>query len=184
MRWNRPKVVTDVGLNAVTRHYEHIEVKPYAGACGAEIFGVDTSKSLPEMAIEEIKLAHLDHLVIFFRDQNITPEGLKEFGSHFGTFHIHPFAGGLEDHPEIMPVIKTPEKLYNFSETWHSDVTFDETPPMGTILGAIDIPEYRGNTMFSNQYLAYDLLSDIYKEMLEGLHAVHNAQYAYGREEY
>lgn len=181
MKWQRPKVIPRDGLNAVQRQYRHIEVKPYAGACGAEIHGVDISSPVPPQAIAEIKLAHLDHLVIFFRDQLIEPDSLKAFGRHFGTFHTHPFVGSLEGHPEIMLVIKNPEDKYNFSGTWHSDVTFDEKPPMGSMLCAMEVPEFGGNTLFSNQYLAYEMLSDKYKKMLEGLYAVHSAENVYGR---
>ena len=180
MKWQRPKVIPGSGLNSVQRNYRHIEVKPYAGACGAEIFGIEISRPVATEAIEEIKLAHLDHMVIFFRDQTIEPESLKEFGSHFGSFHIHPFVGTLEGHQEIMMVIKNPEDKYNFSGTWHSDVTFDPIPPLGSMLCAIDVPLYGGNTLFANQYLAYDMLSDTYKKMLEGLNAIHSAENVYG----
>lgn len=182
MKWQRPKVIPGIGLNAVRRSYQHIEVKPYGGACGAEIFGVQISSSISNDAINEIKLAFLDHLVIFFRDQTINPQGLKAFGKHFGSFHIHPFVGSLEDHPEIMIVVKNPEDKYNFSGTWHSDVTFDETPPLGSILCAMDVPTYGGNTLFANQYLAYDMLSDTYKSILSGLNAVHSAENVYGEQ--
>lgn len=182
MKWQRPKVIPGIGLNAVRRSYQHIEVKPYGGACGAEIFGVDISSSISNDAISEIKLAFLDHLVIFFRNQTIGPQGLKAFGKHFGSFHIHPFVGSLENHPEIMIVVKNPEDKYNFSGTWHSDVTFDETPPLGSILCAMDVPTYGGNTLFANQYLAYDMLSDTYKTILSDLNAIHSAENVYGEQ--
>ncbi len=182
MKWQRPKLIPGKGLNAVQREYEHIAVKPYAGACGAEIFGIDISKPVSDDAIREVKAAFLDHMVIFLRDQTIVPEGLKDFGRHFGSFHIHPFVGSLDDHPEIMMVVKNPEDQYNFSGTWHSDVTFDESPPLGSILCAMEIPEYGGNTLFANQYLAYDMLSDAYKQMLSELRAIHSAENVYGQD--
>ena len=180
MKWNRPKVIPGIGLNAIKRRYRHVEVKPYAGACGAEIFGVDISRPVPSAVIEEIKAAFLDHMVIFLRDQAIEPESLKAFGSNFGSFHIHPFVGSLEGHPEIMMVVKNPQDKYNFSGTWHSDVTFDEIPPLGSLLCAIDVPQYGGNTLFANQYLAYDMLSDTFKGLLSGLKAIHSAENVYG----
>ncbi len=180
MKWQRPKVIPGTGLNSIQRDYQHITVKPYAGACGAEVYGVDISQPVPIEVIEETKQAYLDHLVIFLRDQDIHPEGLKDFGRHFGTFHVHPFVGSLEHHPEIMLVVKNPEDQYNFSGTWHSDVTFDEIPPMGSILCAKEIPEFGGNTLFANQYLAYEMLSDTYKQLLTGLRAVHSAENVYG----
>ena len=180
MKWQRPKVIPGNGLNTTKRSYKHIDVRPYAGACGAEIFGVDISKPVDSEVIEEVKLAHLDHLVIFLRDQTIEPEGLKNFGRHFGTFHIHPFVGSLEGHPEIMMVVKNPEDKYNFSGTWHSDVTFDAAPPLGSILCAMEVPNFGGNTLFANQYLAYEMLSDTYKKLLSGMNAIHSAENMYG----
>ncbi len=182
MKWQRPKVIPGKGLNAVQRDYRYIDVRPYAGACGAEIFGIDISKPVPIAVIDEVKTAYLDHMVIFLRDQKIEPEGLKNFGSHFGSFHIHPFVGSLEGHPEIMMVVKNPEDKYNFSGTWHSDVTFDVTPPLGSILCAMDVPDYGGNTLFANQYLAYEMLSDVYKKMLSNMNAIHSAENVYGEE--
>ena len=182
MKWQRPKVIPGRGLNSIQRDYHHIEVKPYAGACGAEIFGVDISKPVSTKEIAEIRQAFLDHLVIFFRDQTIEPESLKEFGSQFGTFHIHPYVGSLENHPEIMMVIKNPEDKYNFSGTWHSDVTFAVQPPLGSMLCGMEVPNYGGNTLFANQYLAYEMLSDTYKNLLAGLQAIHSAENVYGQD--
>ena len=182
MKWQRPKVIPGKGLNAIQREYQLIDVRPYAGACGAEIFGIDISRPVPAVAIDEVKAAYLDHMVIFLRDQKIEPDGLKDFGSHFGSFHFHPFVGSLEGHPEIMMVVKNPEDKYNFSGTWHSDVTFDETPPMGSILCAMEVPDYGGNTLFANQYLAYEMLSENYKKILSQLNAIHSAENVYGEE--
>ncbi len=181
MQRQKPKIIPGIGLNSVRRNYRHIDVKPYAGVCGAEIFGVDISHPIATEVIEEIKAAFLDHLVVFFRDQTIEPESLKNFGRHFGSFHVHPYVGSLEGHPEIMMVVKKPEDKYNFSGSWHSDVTFEEKPPMGTILCGMEVPEYGGNTLFANQYLAYEMLSDTYREMLMNLKALHSAEYVYSQ---
>ncbi len=180
MEWNRPIVIADAELNSVKRDFEKIEVRPYAGACGAEVLGVDICKPQDDETITEIKQAYLDHLVLFFPDQDLEPEGLKAFGRHFGSFHTHAFVEGVDGHPEIMVIAKNPEDKYNFAGDWHSDVTFEEEPPMGSILCGIEIPEYGGNTMFANQYLAYDMLSETYKKMLDGVRAVHSAQNVYG----
>ncbi len=181
MKWHKPKIIPGTNLNSVQRNYRHIDVKPYAGTCGAEIFGVDISSPLSAAEIQEIKTAFLDHLVIFFRDQEISPASLKEFGRHFGSFHVHPFVGSLEGHPEIMMVVKKPDDQYNFSGSWHSDVTFQEKPPLGTILCGMNVPKFGGNTLFANQYLAYEMLSDTYKMMLENLKGVHSAESVYGQ---
>ena len=180
MEWDRHRFIPDENLNAVKHDYREFEVKPYGGACGAEIFGLDIYKPVNQQTVTEIKQALADHLVIFFRDQTIEPEGLKAFGAHFGTFHTHAFVDGVEGHPEIMVVEKDPKDEYNFAGVWHSDVSFEEKPPMGSIFCAIDVPDYGGNTLFANQQLAYDMLSDTYKQMLEGVYALHSAENVYG----
>jgi taurine dioxygenase len=174
-------VVDSERLNAVRTDYRHIEVKPWGGALGAEIFGVDLAQPLDDQTFAEIHQAFLDHLVIFFRDQDITPEQHKDFGRRFGSFHIHPFVPGtLPDHPEIMLVRKTAGDRLNFGGAWHSDVTFAEKPPLGTMLYAREVPEYGGDTLFANMYLAYEMLSEGMKQLLDGLYAVHTARNIYG----
>jgi taurine dioxygenase len=160
-----------------------IDVQKISGALGAEIYGVDLGGPLTNTEFDAVHQAFLDHQVIFFRDQKITPDQHMAFGRRFGELDIHPFAAGLDDHPEVMPVVKEAEDhaSYNFGGTWHSDVTFYEKPALGSILYALDVPPYGGDTMFANQYMAYESLSDGMKEMLGGLTAIHNASHAYGR---
>ena len=160
-----------------------IDVRPVAGALGAEIHGIDLGKSLSNRQFDTIHQAFLDHQVIFFRDQQITPEQHMAFGRRFGDLDIHPFAAGLDDYPEVLPVIKeASDHSGNFGGTWHSDVTFYEKPALGSILYALEVPDYGGDTMFANQYLAYETLSEGMRRMLDGLKAVHNASRAYGTE--
>ena len=159
----------------------NIEVSPIAGALGAEIFGVDLSQPFDDATFAEIRKAYDENLIIFFRDQKITPEQHLAFAGRFGAFDIHPFAAGLPDHPEVLPVIKeADDRGANFGGLWHSDVTFYERPPLGSVLYGIDVPEYGGDTLFANQYLAYETLSDGLKELLDGLTAVHSATRIYG----
>lgn len=159
----------------------NIEVSPIAGALGAEISGVDLSQMLDDATFAQIRKAYDDHLIIFFRDQTITPEQHLAFAGRFGEFDIHPFAASLPDHPEVLPVIKeADDKGANFGGLWHSDVTFYERPPLGSVLYGIDVPEFGGDTLFANQYLAYETLSDGMKEMLDGMTAVHSAIRIYG----
>ena len=170
-------------LNAAKSAYRHIEVRPLGGALGAEIDGVDLAQPLEADILAEIRQALWDHLVIFFRDQTITPGQHKAFGAHFGPFHVHPFVSGtLPNHPEIIVVHKTPQDQLNFGGAWHSDVTFEERPPLGSILYAKEVPEYGGDTLFANMYLAYEMLSDGMKTLLDGLCAVHSARPIYGEE--
>ena len=161
--------------------YKNIDVKPISGALGAEIHGVDLAQPLNNETFAEIRRAFDENLVIFFRDQKLTPEQHKEFGGRFGAFDIHPFAAGLPAHPEVLPVIKeADDHVPGFGSTWHTDVTFYERPPLGSILYALDVPAHGGDTMFANQYLAYETLSEGLKETLEGLTAIHSASRAYG----
>ena len=161
--------------------YSRIEVKRISGALGAEIHGVDLAQPLDNHTFSEVHQALLDNLVIFFRDQKITPEQHKAFGRRFGELDVHPYAKGLPEHPEILPVTKEAEdRGGNFGGTWHSDVTFYEKPALGSILYALDTPPFGGDTLFANQYLAYETLSDGLKRTLDGLTALHNASRSYG----
>ncbi|MAM94779.1 TauD/TfdA family dioxygenase [Parvibaculum sp.] len=159
--------------------YKTIDVKPVSGALGAEIEGVDLSKELSNETFDDIHQAFLDHVVIFFRDQHITHEQHKAFGRRFGTLNIHPYVKGMEGHPEIMQIVKEPEDRINFGGGWHSDMSFLEEPALGSILYAREVPPYGGDTLWANQYLAYETLSDGMKEMLEGLKALHTAKGEY-----
>jgi taurine dioxygenase len=161
--------------------YENISVAPLAGALGAEIGGVDLAQPIDDETFAEIRRAHGEFHVIFFRDQNITPEQHKAFGARFGEFDIHPFAAGLDEHPEVMPVVKEAnDHAGNFGGTWHSDVTFRERPPLGSILYAREVPSHGGDTGFATMCLAYETLSDGLKNTLEGLTAMHSASRPYG----
>ncbi len=154
--------------------YERIEVRPIAGACGAEVFGVDLSKTLDDETFAEVRKAFLDHQVIFFRDQDITEDQHKALGRRFGTLNIHPRYLPLEGHPEIFPIRKEPQHTENIGGVWHSDLTHLPEPPLGSLLYALEVPPAGGDTMFANQYLAYETLSDGMKGMLDEMTAVHD----------
>lgn len=155
--------------------YQTIDVRPIAGALGAELAGVDLSQDLDNETLSDIHQAFLDHLVIFFRDQHITPDQQKALGRRFGTLNIHPYVQGMEGHPEIVEVVREPGEAFNWGGNWHADVTFLEQPALGSILYARSVPPHAGDTMWSNMYLAYETLSDGMKEMLQGLRAVHSS---------
>jgi taurine dioxygenase len=157
-----------------------ISVKPIAGALGAEVSGVDLSRSLPDATIGEIRRALLNHLVIFFHDQQLTPEQHLALGRRFGTLQVHDFVEAMAGYPEILEVRKEPKEKRNFGGGWHTDVSYLERPSLGSVLYALDVPEYGGDTLFANQYLAYEALSDGMKGLLEGLTAIHSASRPYG----
>jgi len=143
-----------------------ILVKPISGGLGAEIEGVDLS-ALDDTAFAEINQAFLDHQVIFFRDQNITPEQQLNLALRFGDIHYHPYMSGMDDHPEILEIIKEPGETYTFGAAWHTDQMFNPSPAKATMLYAKETPTVGGDTMFSSMYKAYDGLSDAMKAMLK-----------------
>ncbi len=146
-----------------------ITVHKIAGAIGAQISGVDLRRELPDETIAQIRCAWLDHVVIFFRDQDISSAQYLAFVERFGTPVEYPFIRGLEGFPVITPVIKLEHERTNFGGMWHSDTTYLDTPPMGTFLLARELPPYGGDTLFANQYLAYEALSDGLKKTVDGL---------------
>lgn len=154
------------------RSYRHIEVRPIAGALGAEIHGVDISRDLEDDVVAEMRQALLDHLVIFLREQTMTPPQQVAFARRFGTPMEYPQLKGLPEAPLITPVVKLEHERNNFGGIWHSDTTYLAEPPMGSMLFAREVPAYGGDTMFANQYLAYEALSDGLKQALEGLMGV------------
>ncbi len=159
--------------------YNKIEVKPISGALGAEIGNVDLSRDLDNETFSDIHQAFLDHQVIFFRDQTLTPEQHKAFARRFGSLNVHPYVQGLEGHPEIIEIVKEPGDKVNFGGGWHSDMSFLEVPALGSVLYAIEVPPYGGDTLFASQHRAYEGLSDGMKALLDGLKAVHSAKNEY-----
>lgn len=159
--------------------FKRIQVKPVTSRTGAEIEGVDLSSPMDDETFAEVRQAFLRHCVIFFRDQQLTHEGQKAFARRFGDLHIHPAIPGPEGHPEIMAIHTDENSTYIAGERWHSDVSCDEEPPLGTLLYLHTVPEVGGDTLFSNMYAAYDALSDRMKDYLEGLTAVHDGEPQY-----
>lgn len=154
--------------------YKHIEVRPIAGALGAEIHGVDLGQPMNDETFSEVHAAYLAHQVIFFRDQHMTPDQHKDFGRRFGALNIHPQYLPLDGHPEILPVLKEASDANNIGGVWHADVTFFPEPVMGSILYALEVPETGGDTLFASQYSAYESLSDGMKAMLSNMTALHS----------
>ena len=154
--------------------FEHLATQPISGGVGAEIAGVDLAADLTDGVIAEVRGALVKHGVIFFRDQALTPEQLIATGQRFGPLNIHPIYLPLDGYPEIMPVVKEVDAVMNIGNSWHSDVSFLEKPSMGSLLYALDVPPYGGDTIFASQQLAYDGLSAEMQSMLSGMKAVHS----------
>jgi taurine dioxygenase len=159
--------------------YQAIQVEKLTPHIGAEIGGVDLSRPLDERTFKEIHDALIEHQVIFFRDQEMTPEQHKAFGRLFGELHVHPAAPGPEGHPEILVVHADETSKHVAGEDWHSDVSCDPEPPLGSILYMHELPPVGGDTLFSSMYAAYDALSEPMKRLLEGCTARHEGEHVY-----
>ena len=154
---------------------DRIEVRPVAGALGAEILNVDLAHDLGEETIGAIRRAWLEHLVVFFRDQTLESERFLQLARRFGEVIEYPFVKGIEGFPQITPVVKLENEKMNFGGLWHSDTTYLEQPPMATMLIAREVPPFGGDTLFANMYLAYETLSEGMRRVLEGLVAVNSS---------
>lgn len=148
------------------------ELRPLAGALGAEIHGVDLAADLSDEMVAALRQALLDRLVIFFRDQDLPPARFLALAKRFGTPNEYPFVKGLDGYPEVIAVTKLPHETVNFGGVWHSDTTYLREPPMATLLVAREVPPVGGDTLFANQYLAYESLSDRMLQLLRSLHGV------------
>lgn len=161
--------------NAERRSYHRIQVHPIEGALGAEIEGVDISQPMDVESCAEIRQAFLDHLVIFFRNQELTPQQQLAFAKQFGEPMEYPQLKGLPDCPLVTAVIKLEHERVNFGGVWHSDTTYLKYPPMASLLYAVEIPPRGGDTLFANQYMAYESLSEEIKAKLVNLVGVSNS---------
>ncbi|MFO1537873.1 MAG: TauD/TfdA dioxygenase family protein [Actinomycetota bacterium] len=154
-----------------------LTVDPVAGALGAEVRGVHLG-SLTDAEFAAVHTALLEHLVLFFPDQHLTPDEHRSFAVRFGEPEIHPFIPKLDDdHPEIVVLEGTAR-----ADVWHTDVTFAQHPPICSVLKAVTMPTRGGDTMWTNQYAVYDALSTPMRDLLDGLTAVHWAK-AFGHPE-
>ena len=159
--------------------YDTLTVDKLTPVVGAEIGRVDLSRPLSERQLDEIHRALMENLVIFFRDQALTAEQHLAFGRLFGALHLHPAAPHEEGLPELMTIYADKDSPRANGEGWHSDVSCDPEPPMGTILYIKQCPPKGGDTLFANMYAAHDALSDRMKAYLAGLSAVHDGEHVY-----
>ena len=152
-----------------------LRINPLAGALGAEVSGVDLADELGDDTIALIRRAWLDHLVIFFRGQTLPPARFLALARRFGEAGRVPVRHGDRRVSLITPVVKLEHERVNFGGLWHSDTAYLETPPMGTMLIAREVPPHGGDTIFANMYLAYETLSEGMRRLLDGLVAVNSS---------
>jgi len=155
--------------------YQHIRVEPISTALGAVIHGIDCRSDLPNPVVDEIRKAWLQHLVVFFQEQDLEPGEQLAFARQFGLPVRYPMIEGMSEFPEVVQVVKLPHEKNNFGGIWHSDTTYLEQPPIGALLFAQEVPEVGGDTLFANMYLAYETLSSGLKTMLGKLIVVQSS---------
>ncbi|MBV9665291.1 MAG: TauD/TfdA family dioxygenase [Actinobacteria bacterium] len=155
-----------------------ISVSPLAGNVGAVISGVDLGRDLNESTVAEIRKVWLDHGVVFLRDQDLSPDQFVAFARSIGELDRYPFVPGIDGYPDIIAVTKLPHETVNFGGIWHSDTAYLDEPPMATTLLAREVPPYGGDTMFANQYAAYEALSPSMQELLAPLRGVNSSALA------
>ncbi len=156
-----------------------IGVSPVSGVLGAELSGADLAAPLPDEAFAAIHRAFLDHGVVFFRGQQLSREAQLAFSQRFGKPDVHPIANGMDEHPEVIRVLKPAGEAAFFGTSWHTDNSFMESPSAITILYGEKVPAVGGDTLFASMEKAYDALSEPMKRFLDPLVAVHSASRAF-----
>lgn len=152
-----------------------LTINPLTPTLGAEVFGIDLTRPLSDAEVAAIRRALLDHQVIFFRDQALDHAQHLALGRHFGALHVHPLKqSGHPQFPELLRIHGDEHSKRVPGEDWHSDVSCEAHPPMGSILHLHEVPATGGDTMFASMYAAYDALSAPMQHFLEGLTAVHD----------
>jgi taurine dioxygenase len=153
----------------------HIEVRPIAGAIGAEVYGVDASKAPDAGVIAEVRQAFLRHCVIFLPGQKLSAHQLLAFAQRFGEPMEYPQLRGLAECPLVTPVVKLEHERHNFGGVWHTDTSYLDQPPMASMLYALELPPHGGDTLFASQYAAYDGLSEGLRAALDGLIGINSS---------
>lgn len=157
-----------------------LQVHPVAGALGATVTGVDLGELSEPDELAGVTRALAEHLVVFLPDQRLTLDDLERITDLLGGRDVTPYVLPLEDRPFVIRVIKEPEDALNFANAWHTDLSYLARPPSYTLLHAWEVPDHGGDTLWSNQYMAFETLSEGLKRTLVGLRAVHSAGMAYG----
>lgn len=162
--------------------YRHLRLDTSIGNVGAEVSGVDLSRSLARDVMDEIRRAWIEHHVLFFRDQHLSPGQQADFGAHFGELDCYPFMQALDEHPHVIPIIKEADAKVNFGGGWHTDTSYLEYPPAATILSAVEVPGQGGDTLYADATAAFEDLSGGFRALLEGLTGVYSPKIVHGRQ--
>lgn len=157
-----------------------INIVPSGGGVGAFIEGIDLGQDLSDNIVGTLRSALGEHGVLFFRDQDISPEDHIAFAEKFAPININRFFAHVDGHPKIAQVLKEPDQKKNIGGGWHTDHTYDINPAMGSILVARETPPQGGDTMYASTCRAYETLSDGFKAMLKGLKGVHSSRHVFG----
>ncbi|MEQ1867721.1 MAG: TauD/TfdA family dioxygenase, partial [Micropepsaceae bacterium] len=157
-----------------------LTISRLSGALGAEVRGIDLARLLARDEVADLRKALTDHLVVTVPDQTLSLDDLERVTDDLGGRMVTPFVTPLPDRPFVIRVLKERDDKLNFANAWHSDLTYLPEPPSFTLLYAHDVPAFGGDTLFQNQYLAFETLSDGLRATLRGLRAVHSAGAAYG----
>ncbi|ALE90558.1 taurine dioxygenase [Pseudomonas versuta] len=150
-----------------------LTITPISSALGAQIDGVDLTRPLSPQQRDAIEQALLEHQVIFFKDQSITPQQQARFAANFGDLHIHPIYPNVPEQPEVL-VLDTAVTDVRDNAVWHTDVTFLPTPAMGAVLSAKQLPAFGGDTLWASGIAAFEGLSRPLQVLLDGLTATHD----------
>ena len=160
--------------------YESINVKPATALIGGYVSGVDLTQPLAPQQVDDLSHALAEHNVLFFREQpELTPRQQIDFSQNFGALHIHPAAPHYEGHPEVIVIHTHKDSQVNNGGGWHTDVSCDVEPPLGTVLQLHMLPNTGGDTLFANMYAAFEALSDSMKDFLRGCTAMHDSEHVY-----
>ena len=157
-----------------------IIINPTSGSIGAEIHGVNLSTDLSDAVFSEIRQTFIDHGLIFFRNQELTPDDHLRFAKRWGEININRFFAKVEGYEQIAEVKKDSDQEINIGGAWHTDHSYDQIPAMGSILLARETPKTGGDTLFANMYKAYESLSDGLKGTLESMNACHSSRHVFG----
>lgn len=160
--------------------YNTIRVNPLGGALGAEISGIDLNEAISDEQLTEVRQVFGQYAVIFFRNQNLSPENEIRFAKRWGEINTNRFFSSVEGYPQIALVVKEPDQKNNIGGSWHTDHSYDIAPALGSMLFAHEVPVSGGDTIFASMYKAYDMLSDGLKSTLSNLRARHSSAHVFG----